>query len=91
MIAFLLLGRLVVGNTTEIGIPFLKSMWARTRKDDKPEASVEDAEAKRGTQRQWVHDASADPLEHDGVAEEYMEMMVRTGKPVLTQAICCKA
>lgn len=67
VIAFLLLGRLVVGNTTEIGIPLIKSAWARARTGSKAKAEAAAMEeAKKGHHEQWIHDANADQLELDG-------------------------
>lgn len=92
MIAFLLLGRLVVGNTMEIGVPFLKSMLARA-KNKKRNSKADDDEHEAGGKGhhhagQWHNDAQAEGLELDGVAEEYLEMMVSCGCIYVIKQCC---
>lgn len=88
LIGVLLLARLVVGNASEIGLPFIKRFILRfickqksyntpnsTSSQAHLEASDEDDEREERNRRQWSLDQVLGELELDGVADEYMEMV----------------
>lgn len=83
LIAVLLLARLVVGNGIEIGIPALRHLFAKFVSKRKiltePSRAIGgDGDSGRTVQQkcQWRSDKLLNELELDGVADEYMEMVV---------------
>lgn len=71
LIAVLLLARLIIGNLAEIGIPFLQNMIEQRLN----KSSTQGTES--NTLPQYRKDYQLAELELDGVAEEYMEMIVQ--------------
>lgn len=65
LIAVLLLARLVIGNTMEIGVPFVKNCFRQFKED------------KNVHSQQWLKDFHLNEVELDGVYKEYMEMMIQ--------------
>lgn len=94
LIAVLLLARLVVGNASEIALPFAKQLLKRFCDNSKSSISSGSSAGSRSStsdgnhlnadddresegRRQWSRDQMLGELELDGVAEEYMEMIVQ--------------
>lgn len=78
LVGVLLLARLVIGNAVEIGIPFLKRIYARTfRFRNKNTDGNSSTTIRSREHRLWRLDYLLGNLELDGVAEEYMEMVVQ--------------
>lgn len=74
LVAVLLLARLVVGNTMEVGVPFIKHAYKEYVEKKEREHS-DGAEQKR--KPQWHQDFNLEEVELDGVYDEYMEMMIQ--------------
>lgn len=82
LVAVLLLARLVIGNIAEIGYPAMKTFskgtfrkffdwWSSKGKNSNEE------EQRSSSWPQWLKDYHLNELKLDGVAEEYMEMMIQ--------------
>lgn len=76
LVAVLLVARLVVGNTMEVGIPFMQNLLSRCWQEKRPKTGAE-ASQTRKVVPQFQKDFHLNELELDGVAEEYMEMIVQ--------------
>lgn len=72
LVAVLLLARLVVGNTMEVGVPFLKHTF-KEYIQKKGDAAEEHSKRKP----QFQNDFNLEEVELDGVYDEYMEMMIQ--------------
>lgn len=77
LVAVLLLARLIVGNTAEVGIPFLQNLIARCWQEKRPKSASAESSHARRIVPQYEKDFQLNELELDGVAEEYMEMIVQ--------------
>lgn len=71
LVAVLLLIRLILGNITEIAVPFLKNAWNRFFRMQKP------PENNSRIAQQYVSDYYLNKVDIDGVYEEYMEMIIQ--------------